>query len=166
VVGPADPRIRRSQMGGRLARPARREHRAEPADAHVTGRPGGGRLDLEERAHGSAEADSRLHLDRPTASRRRPLAAAPARPALGPRDGPRARRTCTGLPAPTPSIVASLGSALVSVVLGGLGVMFTQSFVGGLGVIIGGSIGVRIWCELLMVLFKIHSNLKVLADKP
>jgi len=67
----------------------------------------------------------------------------------------------------TPSIITFVyWLLLVSVVLGGLGVMFTQSFLGGLGVLIGGSIGVRIWCELLIVLFKIHSNLKILADKP
>lgn len=55
--------------------------------------------------------------------------------------------------------------ALVSVVLGGLFTMFSASFFGGLATIIGGVIGVRIWCELLIVIFKINENLKQIADK-
>jgi len=67
----------------------------------------------------------------------------------------------------TPSIITFVyWLLLLAVVLSGLGVMFTQSFFGGLGLIIGGAIGVRIWCELLIVLFKIHQNLKTLAEKP
>lgn len=66
----------------------------------------------------------------------------------------------------TPSIITVVyWLLLVSVVLSGLGIMFTQSFVGGLGLLVGGIVGVRIWCELLIVLFKIHQNLKTIADK-
>ena len=54
---------------------------------------------------------------------------------------------------------------LVGVVLSGLGTMFTTSFFAGLGILIFGTIGVRIWCELLIVLFKIHENLRKLAEK-
>lgn len=54
---------------------------------------------------------------------------------------------------------------LVSVVIGGLFTMFSSSFFAGLGMIIGGAIGVRIWCELLIVIFKINENLKRMADK-
>lgn len=56
---------------------------------------------------------------------------------------------------------------LIGVVISGLGAMFTAygSFWSGLGILIFGSIGVRIWCELLIVLFKIHDNLRKLADK-
>jgi hypothetical protein len=35
----------------------------------------------------------------------------------------------------------------------------------GLGIIVGGGVGARIWCELLIVLFKIHENIKKIADK-
>ena len=54
---------------------------------------------------------------------------------------------------------------LISILLSGLGTMFTTSFFAGLGILIFGAIGVRIWCELLIVLFKIHENLRKLADK-
>ncbi|MCC5824717.1 MULTISPECIES: DUF4282 domain-containing protein [Alkalimonas] len=54
---------------------------------------------------------------------------------------------------------------LLGVALSGLGTMFTTSFFAGLGILIFGAIGVRIWCELLIVLFKIHENLRKLADK-
>lgn len=67
----------------------------------------------------------------------------------------------------TPSIITVVyWLLLLSVLVSGLGVMFTQSFFAGLGIVIGGIIGVRIWCELLIVLFKIHQNLRTLADKP
>ena len=57
-----------------------------------------------------------------------------------------------------------LGGALVS----GLGTMFTGgfgSFLMGLFVMVAGAVGARIWCELLIVLFKIHENIKKVADK-
>lgn len=55
---------------------------------------------------------------------------------------------------------------LAGVVLSGLGMMFAGSFFGGLMVILFGAVGVRIWCELLIVLFKINDHLKKMADKP
>lgn len=54
---------------------------------------------------------------------------------------------------------------LVSVVLSGLYTLFAVSFFGGIATIVGGVIGVRIWCELLIVIFKIHENLRRIADK-
>ncbi|MEA3360587.1 MAG: DUF4282 domain-containing protein [Thermodesulfobacteriota bacterium] len=39
------------------------------------------------------------------------------------------------------------------------------NFLMGLVIIIGGGVGARIWCELLIVLFKIHENIKKMADK-
>ena len=54
---------------------------------------------------------------------------------------------------------------LISVVLSGLYTMFAVTFLGGLFTIIGGVIGVRIWCELLIVIFKIHENLMRIANK-
>ncbi|WP_019567523.1 DUF4282 domain-containing protein [Thioalkalivibrio sp. ALMg13-2] len=62
---------------------------------------------------------------------------------------------------------------LVGVALAGIGTMFTGgrfgnemtfvSFLMGLGVIIFGAIGARVWSELLIVIFKIHENLKKMA---
>ncbi len=37
-------------------------------------------------------------------------------------------------------------------------------FLMGILIFVGGSVGARIWCELLIVLFKINDNLKRLAD--
>jgi len=57
---------------------------------------------------------------------------------------------------------------LLGVLVSGLRTMFAEyggSFFGGLAIIVGGAIGVRIWCELMIVLFKIHENLQKLADK-
>jgi preprotein translocase subunit SecF len=53
---------------------------------------------------------------------------------------------------------------LVSVV-SGLGTMFSGSFLMGVGIVVGGIILSRIYCELLIVLFKIHENVKKLAEK-
>lgn len=67
----------------------------------------------------------------------------------------------------TPSIITIVyWLLLVGVLLGSLSMMFTQSFFGGLVMLLFGTIGVRIWCELLIVLFKINDNLKTLAEKP
>lgn len=57
---------------------------------------------------------------------------------------------------------------LLGSLFSGLGTMFTDyggGFFAGLAIIVGGAIGARIWCELLIVLFKIHENLQKLANK-
>lgn len=54
---------------------------------------------------------------------------------------------------------------LVFVLLSGLGVMFTGSVLAGLLGIVIGAIGVRVWCELLIVMFKIHENIKKIAER-
>ncbi|MEC9318693.1 MAG: DUF4282 domain-containing protein, partial [Pseudomonadota bacterium] len=56
---------------------------------------------------------------------------------------------------------------LLGCLISGIGSMFTQyggGFFAGLGIIIFGAIGARIWCELLIVLFKIHENLQKMAN--
>ena len=60
---------------------------------------------------------------------------------------------------------------LLFVVVSGFGTMFSGfggpsfgSFMMGLGTMIGGAIFARIWCELLIVLFKIHENMKKVAE--
>ncbi|MFO8025695.1 DUF4282 domain-containing protein [Thiohalophilus sp.] len=74
----------------------------------------------------------------------------------------------------TPKIITVVYWVLLFFTLvSGLGMMFTSQYGGvtlgnflmGLGVIIGGAIGARIWCELLIVLFKINDNIKTLASK-
>lgn len=60
--------------------------------------------------------------------------------------------------------------ALLGVVVSGLTSMFAggltfATFLMGLFIIVGGAIAARIWCELLIVLFKIHENIHKLAEK-
>ncbi|MDX9873772.1 MAG: DUF4282 domain-containing protein [Spongiibacteraceae bacterium] len=57
-------------------------------------------------------------------------------------------------------------------VIWGIGAMFMGwggftfgKFLMGLAIMVSGAIGARIWCELMIVLFKIHENLKLLAEK-
>ena len=54
---------------------------------------------------------------------------------------------------------------LLACLVSGLGTMFADSFLMGLGIIVGGAILSRIYCELMIVLFKIHDNIKTLAEK-
>ncbi len=53
----------------------------------------------------------------------------------------------------------------LSAMFGGLGGFSFGKFLMGLAIIVGGGIGARIWCELLIVLFKIHENIKKIAEK-
>lgn len=72
----------------------------------------------------------------------------------------------------TPKLVTGLYWLLLLIVLfSGLGSMFLgyrgltfQSFSIGLLTILGGAIGARIWCELMIVIFKINENLQFLKD--
>ncbi len=48
---------------------------------------------------------------------------------------------------------------------GGFGGMTFEKFVIGATWIGGGGLAARIWCEMIIVLFKIHDNLKTLASK-
>ncbi|MBB1269938.1 DUF4282 domain-containing protein [Shewanella sp. SR44-3] len=57
---------------------------------------------------------------------------------------------------------------LLASLISGVGTIFSQfggGLFAGLGIIIAGAIGARIWCELLIVLFKIHENLQKIANK-
>jgi hypothetical protein len=73
----------------------------------------------------------------------------------------------------TPKIITFIYWLLLLVALvGGVGAMFTfgrlsfSGFVTGLAIIVGGALGARIWCELLMVLFKINEHTRRMAEKP
>lgn len=61
---------------------------------------------------------------------------------------------------------------LLLVVVGSVGNLFSgyeglsiASFIKFLATLVGGAIIARVWCELLIVLFKIHENLQKIADK-
>lgn len=61
---------------------------------------------------------------------------------------------------------------LLAAVIGGIGTMFAgyggvtaSRFLLGLLYIVGGAIGARIWCELLIVLFKMNEALQELRHK-
>lgn len=73
----------------------------------------------------------------------------------------------------TPRIITFVYWLLLFVaVVGGIGAMFSfgrLSFSGlatGLAIIVGGALGARIWCELLMVLFKINEHTQRMAARP
>lgn len=57
---------------------------------------------------------------------------------------------------------------LLGCLISGVTTIFSQfggGLFAGLGIMIAGAIGSRIWCELLIVLFKIHENLQKIANK-
>lgn len=61
---------------------------------------------------------------------------------------------------------------LLAVVIGGIGSMFAgyggfsiEKFLMGIVYILAGTVGARIWCELLIVLFKINEALQELRNK-
>ena len=67
----------------------------------------------------------------------------------------------------TPKLVTGLYWFLLLIALvSGLGTIFGGhgGVFMGLLIILGGSIAARIWCELMIVIFKINENLQVLKD--
>lgn len=61
---------------------------------------------------------------------------------------------------------------LLFAVISGIGAMFGGydgisffKFIMGIVIMVCGAVGARIWCELLIVLFKINENIKKLAEK-
>jgi len=71
----------------------------------------------------------------------------------------------------TPKIITFVyWLALLGVVIAALTTMFVGGvsfgkFLMGVGVLVGGGVGARIWCELLIVLFKIHENIRKIAER-
>jgi hypothetical protein len=69
----------------------------------------------------------------------------------------------------TPKIITVIyWFMLLAVVISGVSAMFfgeASSFLGGLGIIIAGVVFSRIWCEILIVLFKINENLQKVANR-
>ena len=69
----------------------------------------------------------------------------------------------------TPKIITIIYWLLLAlVVIAGIGTMFSgmgfMSFISGLLVIGFGALGVRVWCELLIVIFKINDNTRRIAN--
>lgn len=54
---------------------------------------------------------------------------------------------------------------LAAIVVAALGMIFTGNLVQAVGTLILGTLALRIWCELLIVLFKINENIQRIADR-
>ena len=54
---------------------------------------------------------------------------------------------------------------LLGVLVSSIGLIFNGSILVGLATLVGGAIALRIWCELLVVIFKIHENLQKIANR-
>ncbi|MBQ4799747.1 DUF4282 domain-containing protein [Pseudoalteromonas sp. MMG006] len=69
----------------------------------------------------------------------------------------------------TPKIITFIyWLILFASLVSGITAMFTSyggGFINGIGIIVFGAIGARVWCEFVIVLFKINSNLQKIADK-
>ncbi|MGC9456262.1 MAG: DUF4282 domain-containing protein [Halothiobacillaceae bacterium] len=70
----------------------------------------------------------------------------------------------------TPKIITFIyWLLLVMVLIAGLGAMFSTGGLGGflsglVGILIG-TVLVRVWCELMIVIFKINDNLRRMVDR-
>ncbi len=66
----------------------------------------------------------------------------------------------------TPKIITFIYWILViAVVLSGLRAVFNGEILTGFGLIVGGSIAVRVWCELMIVFFKMNEALQDIRKK-
>lgn len=68
----------------------------------------------------------------------------------------------------TPKIISVIyWLGLIAVVVGALNQLFdpATSLLNALGLLLFGLLGVRIWCELMIVLFKINANLQALVER-
>lgn len=54
---------------------------------------------------------------------------------------------------------------IIAIVIGGLGAMFQKGFFMGLLILILGPIGWRVYCEILIVIFRIHDNLAAIRNQ-
>ncbi|QDT27342.1 hypothetical protein Enr10x_26590 [Gimesia panareensis] len=61
-------------------------------------------------------------------------------------------------------LLAGVAWSGLKVIFGGFGFSF-EKLILGLLMMVTGAVGARIWCELLIVLFKIHDNVKKIAEK-
>jgi hypothetical protein len=61
-------------------------------------------------------------------------------------------------------LVAALVAGIGSMFYTGFQYMTFGTFVRGLAITVGGAIGARIWCELVIVLFKLNENVQRIAN--
>lgn len=54
---------------------------------------------------------------------------------------------------------------LLGAIVAGVGSMYTQGFFAGLVALVAGVIGVRIWCEVMMVFFKMNDHLAAMRKQ-
>lgn len=54
---------------------------------------------------------------------------------------------------------------LLGVFIATIGIIFSGEFLTGLGLLVGGCVFVRMWCELMIVLFKINENIQKITDR-
>jgi hypothetical protein len=66
----------------------------------------------------------------------------------------------------TPKIITFVYWLMIAAaVLGGLKQIFDGYFFAGIGLAVGGAVAVRIWCELLIVAFKMNEALQEIRKK-
>lgn len=73
----------------------------------------------------------------------------------------------------TPKLITLVYWILLAVVIvsgiatwfSGYGGFTFVKFLTGIGIVVGGGLAARIWCELLIVLFKINENIQKIAEK-
>lgn len=66
----------------------------------------------------------------------------------------------------TPKIITGVyWFLLLAAFLSFLGMLMNDAVVGAFMTLIFGALGARIWCELMIVLFKINENIQRIADK-
>lgn len=66
----------------------------------------------------------------------------------------------------TPQVITVIYWILAAViVISGIGTMFVQSFIAGLAAIALGLVFARIWCELVIVVFKMNDALQTIRNQ-
>lgn len=66
----------------------------------------------------------------------------------------------------TPKVITVIYWIFVAaIVIGGIGTMFAQSFIAGLLGMLVALVFARIWCELLIVVFKMNDALQAIRDQ-
>lgn len=66
----------------------------------------------------------------------------------------------------TPQVITVIYWIVAAViVIGGIGTMFMQSFITGLVAIVLGLVFARIWCELVIVVFKMNDALQAIRNQ-
>jgi hypothetical protein len=66
----------------------------------------------------------------------------------------------------TPKIITFVyWIGLLGLIVGGIGFLVTEDFLIGVCIVAFGFVGWRMWCELMIVFFKMNENLQRIADR-